>query len=186
MSILTCPLPTKEYKLSESIFGRPRTDALWGHNDGKVPTLVDAIQQLYPGKVHPTQNYETMDFKSWAGKYEPDYEKRIEDYILHHPDTPINGGDSFNGFLDRSLGHFSDLLKSAPNNSVVITHSSVLKAIRLWDEAGRPTNLRLDNNDYVKEETQTGSVEKFKSKNGYIYVVRHGQTQDNILDLTRK
>lgn len=185
MSILTCPLPTKEYKLSESIFGRPRTDALWGHNDGKVPTLVDAIQQLYPGKVHPTQNYETMDFSSWAGKYEPDYEKRIEDYILHHPDTPINGGDSFNGFLDRSLGHFSDLLKSAPNNSVVITHSSVLKAIRLWDEAGRPTNLRLDNNDYVKEETQTGSVEKFKSKNGYIYVMRHGQTQDNVLENLR-
>ena len=172
-------------KLIAELFDKARGTVLYNRNGQKMPTPIQMIQQLYPGVVHPTQNYETMDFASWAGKYEPDYEKQIEDYILHHPDKPINDGDSFNGFLDRSLGHFSDLLKSAPNNSVVVTHSSVLKAIRLWDEAGRPTNLRLDNNDYVKEETQTGSVERFKSKNGYVYVVRHGQTDDNVKENLR-
>jgi broad specificity phosphatase PhoE len=183
---ITCPnWEHPANKLIADILGKGRGTTLYSHNGEKMPTPVQAIKQLYPNRVFPTANYETMDFGSWAGKYEPDYEKKIEDFILNHPDTPINGGDSFNGFLTRSLGHFNDLLNTAPNNTVVVTHSSVLKAIRLWDEAGRPQNLRLNNKDYVKEETQTGSVEKFKSKNGYIYVVRHGQTFDNLAENLR-
>ena len=166
------------YKHLTDIFGEGRAMAAWKLANETIPTPKEAIQLLYPN-VHPVDNYETMDFGSWAGKYEPDYEKQIENFILNHPDKPINGADSFNSFLDRSLGHFSHLLKTAPDNTVVVTHSSVLKAIRLWDEAGRPENLRLSNEDYVKEETQTGTVEPYKGANGTIWVVRHGETEDN-------
>ena len=175
-----CPNKSLDtYKHLEEVLGEGRALAAWTlHGEDKIPTPKEAIQLLYPN-VHPVDNYETMDFGSWAGKYEPDYEKQIENFILNHPDKPINGADSFNSFLDRSLGHFSHLLKTAPDNTVVVTHSSVLKAIRLWDEAGRPENLRLSNEDYVKEETQTGTVEPYKGANGTIWVVRHGETEDN-------
>lgn len=175
-----CPQKNdKNYKHLEELFGEGRALAIWKLAGETIPDAKSGIQLLYPN-VHPVSELVTMDFGNWAGKYEPDYEKRIDDYILNKPDEPVNGAESFNKFQDRALELFSKLLDTAPDNTVMVTHSSLLKLFNLWNDEGRPNNLRVNNKAYTEAQTHTGDVEQFKSKSGTLYVVRHGQTQDNL------
>lgn len=171
-----------KFKENEELFGEDGARVVWLKSGEKNPIPQEALKMLYPDMyIEPTGNYETMDFGDWAGKHEAEYEKRIDDFILNHPDKPINGGDSFNGFQDKVLSHFSDLLKNAPDNTLVVTHSSVLKLLNLFNDEGRPGNFRVNAKKYTEAETHTGDVEKFKGDNGQtIWVVRHGQTFDNV------
>ncbi len=170
----------KRYQLLETLLGHGRALGAWVlHGEDKIPTPVQAIELLYPN-VHADEAFTTMDFGDIAGRYEPTYEKMIDDKILNHPDQPINEGESFNGFQKRTLERFNELLHTAPDNAAIVTHSSVLKLMNLWDRDGRPDSLRVNNKEYTEAQTHTGDVEQFKSDNGTLWVVRHGETEDNV------
>jgi len=175
-----CPQKNDDrYKLLEKLFGEDGAYSAWKLAGETFPEPGKALEQLYPGTVHVDDSFVTMDFGDIAGKYEPDYEKMIDDHILNHPDIPVNNAESFNGFQDRVLTKFDKLLHSAPDNTVIVTHSSILKLLNLWEKEGRPDSYRVNAKEYTESQTHTGDVEKFKSDNGHIYVVRHGETDDN-------
>ena len=144
------------------------------------------IQRLANRKITKLDDFKTWDLGEFEGKKESDHEQEIDDYTINHPDEPIGkSGESFNQFKDRVLSKFQQLLKTAPDNAMIVTHSSVLKMFNIWNEAGRPSNFNIDPKKYISASTTTGSTEAFKSENGTLYVSRHGETEDNLHDNLR-
>lgn len=88
-------------------------------------------------------------------------------------------GETFNEVQDRVLPFFHQQLENAPHNTVLSTHSSVMKLMQQWDKEGRNTNYRVDPEAYNGKSTQNADVVPFKGKHGTVWVVRHGQTVDN-------
>lgn len=139
-------------------------------------------------RVIPTSDFETWKLGEFEGKHEDDHKDEIKDYTINHPDEPIGkNGESFNQFRNRTLSAFHNLLETAPNNAMILTHSSVLKMFNVWNEMGRPEISKMSKEklkefatNYNKSETNTGDIEKFKSTNGTLIVGRHGETEDNL------
>ena len=165
------------------------------------PTINEPIN---PVKSIPTENNVDVviggkpvefgdDFKTWdlgnrEGKPEKEHQDLITKDILENPNKPIGEtGESFNAFRDRVIGRFEKILADSPDNTVIITHSSVLKMFHIWNNMGRPdihnmnaAQLKKFAKDYTNIETETGDVEKFDSDHGVVWVVRHGETEDNL------
>lgn len=132
-------------------------------------------------KITKVDEFRTWDLGALEGQNEKNHEEEIDDKILNHPNESMAGGESFNQFQHRALTKFRELLRSEPNNTVIITHSSLLKLFNVWDKGNRPTTLKVDRRAYVKAETFTGDAVPFKSVHGTLWIVRHGQTEDNVL-----
>ena len=111
-------------------------------------------------------------------------------------DVPMGGdgsGETGKQFIGRVISQFEDLKNTKPDNTTIVTHSSVLKAIKTWENPDTwdgtekptdPNNLTPEqwkafSDNYNKESTDNGDLETFPSANGNINVVRHGETQDN-------
>lgn len=91
----------------------------------------------------------------------------------------IGGGESLHDVADRVLPKFRDILANAPDGTVIVTHSSVIKVLEQWDAEGRKASNAVDPEAYVKRSTSTGDEIPFKSAKGTVWVVRHGETTDN-------
>ena len=95
-------------------------------------------------------------------------------------------GESFGEFVNRVIPAFNKILNSEGDNTTIVTHSSCLKAMKVWNEMGRPdvSKLTIQQKEEFSEkfndtETHNADLETFKSKKGNIHVIRHGQTEDN-------
>lgn len=140
-------------------------------------------------KIQPTEVFRTWDLGDMEGKPEDEAAKKHLEGVVRawgrHP-AGETGGETFGAFIDRVIPSFDKILKEEPHNTTIVTHSSVLKAFKVWDEMGRPNVERLTPEQtrtfsdlYNKEETHNGDLETFKGTNGDINVIRHGQTEDN-------
>lgn len=138
--------------------------------------------------INPTKALETWDLGKFEGQPEENHKQEINDYTVNHPNKVIGDtGESFNEFKNRILTVFENLLETAKNNTMIVTHSSVVKMFTLWDKEGRPdfktmsdTKLKDFAQKYIKESSETGDVRNFKSKDGNLIVARHGETEDNL------
>jgi len=128
-------------------------------------------------KVHPVDELKAMDLGRLDGKLEADHRKDINSAIVNRPFQKIGGGESFANIEKRVLTKFTELLRNAPNNAVIVTNSSVLKIMSQFDQDGRPSNLHINRAEYIKEHTHTGEIERFDSDHGRLIVVRHGQVE---------
>lgn len=148
------------------------------HN--KVQILSDSRKPEHDN-IKVDDRFQTMKMGKWEGKQEnAEAVREIDKDILAGDKVIGDTGETFHNFEDRVLPAFHKILDSAPANSVVMTHSSVLKLMQQWNEQGRPENYRIDADAYNERETQNGDVIPFKGANGTIWVVRHGQTEDNL------
>lgn len=102
---------------------------------------------------------------------------KVDEQILAGNEK-IGGGESLHDVEDRVLPHFKNLLATAPDGTVVVTHSSVIKLLEQWDAEGRKSD-RIDPKGYVNRSTSPGDEIPFKSTSGTLWVVRHGETTDN-------
>lgn len=127
--------------------------------------------------------YRTMQFGDLEGKLEAPLRDHINDMIVNFPAQKIgNVGESWNHFEARVLTEFKKDIRERKGNTVIVTHSSVLKLLLLWNKLGRPDVLTKENRqEYTTMHTQPGEVNEFKGDKGTIYVARHGQTEDNLL-----
>lgn len=132
------------------------------------------------------KNFRTLDYGNNKGQPETSEAKsKIDDEI--RKDLPIGQtGERFSDFLGRILPAFRKLMDDSPHNTVLVTHSSVIKALKVWEEMGRPAKLNQQvvqkfANRYVElSPEKEGKVNTFSSDNGNdIKVVRHGETEDN-------
>ena len=173
------PKHTPEYKLIESIFGEGKADGLWTSNGEVMLTPTQAIKMLYGKLVNVNDALKTWDLGNAEGKKEKGYRDMIDRHIIETPTKALPGGESFDTFKKRALTEFARLLDTAPANTMLVTHSAVIKLFKLWNDAGRPADFKIDNAGYTKLQTTTGEIDKFQGKNGPIWVARHGETFDN-------
>ena len=123
----------------------------------------------------------------------PEIERHVEQVVRDWNSKVADpASESFGEFVDRVIPEFARILNEEPDNTVITSHSRVLKVMKVWDEMGRPDikNLTAEqkaefSDKYNKESTDNGDIEQFKGKNGTIYVNRHGETEDNKKDNVR-
>lgn len=132
----------------------------------------------------------TLDYGDNKGKEENKAaQEQIRNQILN--DEPIgNTGERFSQLLGRVIPGIEKVMQDDPHNTTIVTHSSVIKALKVWEEMGRP-KLEEITGDNLKEFAQKyvdlkpepeGKVHTFKGDSGNeIKVVRHGETEDNKL-----
>ena len=140
--------------------------------------------------INTTDNLKTFDFGSKEGSPQTDAaNKIIHNNIINTPEKSMfDEGESFNEAVARIIPTVSNIIKTAPNNSVVVTHNSVFGLIKLWNDNNRPTEFNKELREaYVKQDNQfpTGSSFKIKTDNGEVIVVRHGETTDNVKKVFR-
>lgn len=138
--------------------------------------------------IQTEKNLRTLDYGDFKGKEENEQSKeQIKQDIID--DKPVgNSGEKFSDFIKRAVPAVSKIIEDKDNNSVVVTHSSVLKAVKVWEEMGRPDMEKLspeqtkefaDRYVNLKPEKE-GEVEVVKGANGTAtQLTRHGETEDN-------
>lgn len=132
-------------------------------------------------KIHPYDELKTWDLGKLEGTPQTkEAQEKVNNTLINHPNEKIEGGESFNEFSSRALGIIKDVIHNSDNNTVVLTHNSVFGLIKLWNKEGRPNELSKEFREkYTKQDSETGDHYTLKSDKGTIYVVRHGETEDN-------
>lgn len=147
--------------------------------------------------INPNNSFRTMDMGNDEGTPETkEARAKMKERFLDG-DIPMDGedgkGETGRQFANRVINEWEKIKETEPHNSTVITHSSVLKAIKTWEDKStwdgveKPTNpsemtaeqWKAFAEHYNKESTDNGDLETFKGKNGDLHVIRHGQTEDN-------
>jgi broad specificity phosphatase PhoE len=106
----------------------------------------------------------------------------INDKLINNPNEKIGGtGESFNEFQKRVLDCVRHYVKIVPPNIIIVTHNTVFGLIKLWDKMGRPETLDKEFREiYSKQDSEPSDSFTIKNeKDGKVYVVRHGETEDN-------
>lgn len=134
--------------------------------------------------IEATDKLKTFDFGTKEGSPQTEAaNKTIHNNIVNNPDKPMfNEGETFNEAVKRVIPLLKEVVENAKDNTTLVTHNSVYGLIKLWDKNGRPNEFGKNLREaYVKQDNQfpTGSHFEIKTKNGNIYVVRHGETEDN-------
>lgn len=91
----------------------------------------------------------------------------------------VGGGESIHDVEDRVIPRMRELIRTAPDGTVVVTHSSTIKLIEQWDAEGRKDTNQVDAKAYTERHTAIGDEIPLKSDHGTIWIVRHGETTDN-------
>lgn len=148
-------------------------------------------------KIKPNEEFRTLDMGTKEGKPETTEERTEMKVHMLDGNVPMDGkdgtGETGKQFVNRVISAWDKLKTSAKNNAALITHSSVLKAIKAWEnpetwkgieKPSDPSKMTDDQwkafaTEYNKESTNNGDIETFKHADKEIHVVRHGQTEDN-------
>lgn len=164
-------------KYPEHIISEPKTEA---PKESSIP-------------INPNPKLRTLDYGDWKGKPES---KEAQDQIKHEilNNEPIGKtGERIQDFAHRILPEMKELISNPEHNSTVVTHSSVIKALKVWEEMGRPDKLEGEKlkefaEKYVNiKPEKEGHVNTFKGDNGTeTHVIRHGETEDNKLSEFRQ
>jgi len=103
-------------------------------------------------------------------------------------------GETMQDFVGRVVGQYEKDKANNPDNSVIVAHSSVLKALKTYEALKdkpefkdadwnnlTPEQAKLFTDHYTKESTNNGDIETYDNgKGGKIKIARHGQTEDNL------
>lgn len=136
--------------------------------------------------IEPQSWARTLDYGDNKGM---DETKGAQDQIKQEilSNEPIGKtGDKFSDFAERIIPNFKKVLDGEDHNTVLVTHSSVRKLLRVWEDMGRPDDLQGNLKElaqrYIEEKPEKeGHVDTFKGDDGKeIKVVRHGETEDNV------
>ena len=136
-------------------------------------------------RIKQNDGLKTFDFGSLEGQKQTEAKnKAIHNNIINNPNKSMaDEGETFNEAYNRVHKTISDIVSHAPANTVVVTHNSVFGLIKLWDDQGRPLELSKSQRVAYTEQDgafTTGDHFEIQGKNGTIYVVRHGETTDNL------
>ena len=142
-------------------------------------------------KIIKNDALKTFDF----GEKEGSPQSKESDLLIHknivnNPDKPMyDEGESFNEAFDRTIPVVKDILDREEANTVLVTHNSIFGLIKLWDKLGRPDSFsKEDRIKYTKQDNEngTGSVYEIMGTKGKMYMVRHGETEDNVAKRYRR
>ena len=156
--------------------------------NGVAPEQPPSFKQgaLPEGKpeIVPTKELRTFDFHELEGQKQTLEENaKIHENIINNPDKPMtSGGESFSQAASRAINKVQEIMKEGENVAIT-THNSMYGLLKLWSEEGQPKVLdQTFREKYTKQDNSnpTGSSFEIKGDKGIIYVVRHGETADNV------
>jgi broad specificity phosphatase PhoE len=168
---------------------QPQTDV-----SGKIPVTSDKI--VLNDKIN------AADLGSENGKPLTDEWLARQKEWVKNGDVTMSGkegdGETAKQVIARVIPEWEKIKNEEKNNTTVVTSSSALKAINVWEDKNLwkdgkpkdPANMTPEEwkkfaTAYNKEDTETGDRETFKGTNGDINVIRHGETYDNKNKLSR-
>lgn len=133
-------------------------------------------------KINPEAAFKTWDLGYLEGTPQTDeVQESIDNILINYPDDRVYGGESFNKFSSRVIGKVKEIIERSSDGTVVVTHNTVYGLIKLWNKFGRPKDLdKTFRETYTKQDSETASHFSMEGKNGIIFVVRHGETNDNV------
>ena len=184
------------------VSSRPLTEKAFGKD------LVDLATKIHPEHiladepksttggipVESEPELRTLDYGDWKGKPESkESQDKIKQEILNNEPIGVSG-EKLSDFANRVLPAAKKIMDNPDENTTIVTHSSVIKALNAWDEMGRPdkideTNRKEFAEKYIAEKPEKeGHLNSFKSDtNGTTtHVIRHGETEDNKLSEFRE
>lgn len=199
--------------IAEQAHGGEATRTELESGDGITKSLIDHATSKYPEHIIPDakeevpaetktgsipiekeQDLRTLDYGDWKGKEESEgAQEKINKEIVNN--DPIGGtGEKLMDFANRALPAARKIMDNPDENTTIVTHSSVIKALNAWDAIGRldkidDSNFKQFAKEYISEKPEAeGRVNSFKSdKNGTTtHVIRHGETEDNKLSEFRE
>lgn len=140
-----------------------------------------------PDVIQSDKSFRTINYGDLKGTPEDATAKRDVKKAIKFGSIKIGkSGDTFNAFKQRIIPAFKKALDTEPDNTTIVTHSSVLKGLNVWNDMKRPDIEKMTPEQkekfatkYNSESMPNGDVVKFPSKAGSLFVVRHGQTEDN-------
>lgn len=112
----------------------------------KLPRAVETAKGLgIKGKLVEVDWLVTWDLGEYEGKIEEDYKKEIENDVKKDPDKKVGKtGESFNEFKNRVITNLKKHLDSSADNTIFVTHSSVVKMIQAWEKADQSDNIDIE------------------------------------------
>lgn len=178
--IYTCPnWALDDNKLLKDLFGKGKALAAIALNSDKPLSPEEAFTRLHD-HTEIVPHLQAWDTGSYGGKSQKEYEPEIDKLILSDPDAKVGGGESFNNMKQRSLRAITTIMQKSPNGSVVVTSSSLLKFVMEWKNQGMPDHWdKITPEKYLKVATTPGEMVKLQGPNGNLYLVRHGETDEN-------
>lgn len=126
--------------------------------------------------VHP--EWRTWDEGAFEGQVDNKENKEAREYYTskeYSDEIPPGSTESFNNFITRIYSAYTDAIENYPNNTKIVTSSQVLKVISSFDFKSGEFNYDKYNTIDIK----AGEQEKIKTKNGVLFLVRHGITPQN-------
>lgn len=100
-------------------------------------------------------------------------------------DEKIGNGESFNDFKDRIKKAWENTKKTAKDKAALITHSSVMRLIDAAEKHGWDDTKALREAYDKTAEPKIGEEHTYKTENGDIRVMRHGESEDGKANLDR-
>src|SRR5207302_995459 len=108
-------------------------------NEKFLQKLISKGGESVSPEIIKNDNLRTFDFGSLEGQPQTDSKnKAIHNNIVEIPDELMSDeGETFNQASKRAISAMKDIVETAPNNTLVITHNSIFGVIKLWDKEGR-------------------------------------------------
>jgi len=184
----------KKFHPESEMYESAKAGATMGLIPGVLTGVSKAVGTVKPNSqnIIPEENFQTMDMGNDEGKTETKEAREKMKERFSDGDVPVDGkdgkGETGKQFASRVLSQWENTKQNEDANTTIVTHSSVLKAIKAYegmkDKPEDPNNFSPEqwkefSDNYNKEGTENGDLETFKGNNGDIHVIRHGQTEDN-------
>lgn len=147
-------------------------------------------------RIHPVSFLRTMNLGNREGTVENEDARAEFEAAVTAGNERFGGGETIDEVKQRVIPSIQKILDSAPDNTIIVTHSSILKLIRVWNRLGRPALNTITkgggmanefNRLYNEMETETGDVivldkgiNKTTGQEEVVIIVRHGETTDNL------
>ena len=144
---------------------------------GVTPELVDHATSKYPEHiladepksttggipVESEPELRTLDYGDWKGKPESkESQDKIKQEILNNEPIGVSG-EKLSDFANRVLPAAKKIMDNPDENTTIVTHSSVIKALNAWDEMGRPDKIDETNRTEFAEMYIAEKPEKRKA-----------------------
>lgn len=157
------------------------------------------IELPIPVQVEP--KLQTQDNGEAKGQSEAATEEKLQEAAREHPDKPVDylfaGKDATGEPTDKFIGRIKGAMNEIdsdpekyPDNSIVVTHSTVLKLIQAAQDLGEKGKPDFDHgnliNKHQDQSTEPGDMIEYKTPDGRtIHISRHGEAESNLKDEQR-
>lgn len=110
------------------------------HSDlSRATQTAHIISRATGAPTTPNPLLRTWNVGHLTGKDSNAAHPELERYVIHQPNTPVPGGESFNTFRGRIFRGLGHALQSDPRGLVgVVTHHRAERLLHAWNQAGQP------------------------------------------------